>query len=512
MQTNKQLIFTICILWLVFVSITLLLFYIIHNQTYYFVILLFVLGLFFMFLSIASIDSYLKTVHISSSDIVIDELPYQALHAHELVYGQYDKLTSLPNRILFNRILNRALNHAKRHGKILAILVIGIDGFKDILRSVGKQKTDLIIKEVSSRLINILRTNDIIARLDNDEFIILLNDINNVKFAGSVAEKILYSSKEPLKISDQNILITYSIGISIFPNDGDSLESLLGIAESSLYNARTSHGNRYKYHTTKMDSLTREYIELENSLRRAIDKHELVLYFQPQYKLADATIESAEALIRWTHPKYGIMNPSQFIPLAEETDLITIIGEWTLHEACRMNKHWQNLGYKPITIAVNISIKELQKDLCQIVKDAIEINQLNPELIEIEITESEIIKNPELTLSEISKINQLGVHIAIDDFGSGYTSINYLRQFPLHTLKIDQSLVKQVEMNKKDQAITKSIIELGHSLGLNVIAEGVESIEQVIFLARYRCDYVQGYFFSRPLPEHKFIELLTKIK
>lgn len=512
MLKNKKLLTTIVILWLAFIIGIIVDFDIAKSNPYFFITVL--LGLSLIILAVYSLylKYFFKVANLIDNDIDINKLSFDAIKAPKLAYGQYDKLTSLPNRILFNRILIRALNHAKRHNKLLAILVIGIDNFKNLSKQLGKPKSDNLLKVVSSRLISMLRTDDIIARLDNDEFIILLNEISDAKFAGSVAEKILNLSKDTLKLGTQKLHITFSIGISIFPDDGDSLETLLGEAEISLHNAKVADGNRYKYPTTQMNILSREHIELQTALRNAIKNNQLELYFQPQYNLTDATIKRVEALIRWIHPKYGIMHPTQFIPLAIETDLISVIGEWTVNEAFRISKQWQHLGYQPIVMAINVSINQLQKELADIVKHALTAHHLKPEFVEIEITESEIIQDPELTLNELIKIHEMGVKISIDDFGSGYTSINYLRQFPLHTLKIDQSLIKQVENSKKDRAITKSIIELSHSLGLKVIAEGVESIEQVIFLARCHCDYAQGYFFSRPLPEHKLIELLTKSK
>lgn len=509
MPTHRPIKIKIIIFCLVFVLLIGVAYYFTANKPVYFYALLVVIALVYSVILLHKISAYLY-----ENDLLhdLDEHKYSThlKTTPKLAYGHYDKLTSLPNRILFNRILNRAINHAKRHNKLLSIMVVGLDDFKSLSTKLGLEKTDFLLKEVSLRLMNILRTDDIIARLDNDEFIILLNDMNHAKYAGPVAEKILYASKEPFAIGSKKINTTFSIGIAIFPNDGDSLETLLVDAETALYSAKAAGGNRYKYHTAEMDVLSREHIELETALRHAIENKEFVLYFQPQYDLATSTIKSVEALIRWVHPKLGVMSPAQFIPLAEETGLISMISEWTLQEACKANKHWQQLGLAPITMAVNMSVREFGRDLSAFVKKSLLANRLDAEYLEIEITESEIVKEPDLTLSELMTIHEMGVQIAIDDFGSGYTSINYLRQFPLNFLKIDQSLIKQVENNKRDRAITKSIIELSHNLGFKVIAEGVETIEQVIFLSRYNCDYVQGYFFSRPLPEHKLIELLTK--
>lgn len=434
------------------------------------------------------------------------------IHKEHLVrLAHYDNLTGMPNRVFFNEILNKALSHAKRHNKVLAVLFIDLDRFKNINDALGHPIGDRVLKEMGTRFSALLRAGDILARLGGDEFIILLNDIGDAKFAGPVAEKILNACAQPVRIESHEFFITASIGICVYPDDGSSLEDLHKYADMAMYKAKRAGGGNYQFYTKEMNIAAHEHIKLEAALRKAIQNNEFILHYQPQLSLKDGVIKHVEALIRWEHPELGLISPATFIPLAEETGLIMPIGEWALKEACRANKSWQNAGYDPITVAVNISPKQFRhQDVAQIVADALRESNLNAKYLEIEITETAVMDNVEVAINRLKSIDAMGVRISVDDFGTGYTSISYLKQFPVSVLKIDQHFIKGIPHNQNDCAITSAVIALGHNLGLEVVAEGVETAEQLQYLADHNCDLIQGYFLSRPLPESKIVLQFTK--
>ncbi len=434
------------------------------------------------------------------------------IHKEHLVrLAHYDNLTTLPNRVFFNEILNKAINNAKRHNKVLAVLFIDLDRFKNINDALGHPTGDLVLKEIGTRLAAILRTGDILARLGGDEFIILLNDIGHPKFAGPVAEKMLLACAQPVKIESHEFFITASIGICVYPEDGQSLEDLQKNADMAMYKAKRSGGGVFQYYTKEMNEAAHAHIKLEAELRKAIQNKEFVLHYQPQLNLKTGVINRVEALIRWEHPELGMISPANFIPLAEETGLILPIGEWALYEACQTNKQWQQQGYDPITIAVNISPKQFRhQDVAQIVADVLAKTQLSADCLEVEITETAVMDNVDVAIMRLNNISAMGVRISVDDFGTGYTSISYLKQFPVSVLKIDQHFIKGIPHNQNDLAITSAVIALGHNLGLEIVAEGVETAEQMQYLAEHKCDLVQGYFLSRPLPASKIILQFTK--
>lgn len=434
------------------------------------------------------------------------------IHKEHLIrLAHYDNLTALPNRVFFNEILNKAISHAKRHNKILAVLFIDLDRFKNINDALGHPIGDLVLKEMGNRFSSILRAGDILARLGGDEFIVLLNDIGQPEFAGSVAEKILGACSHPVKIDSHEFYITASIGICVFPTDGQSLEDLHKNADMAMYKAKRSGGGIYQFYTQEMDIAAHEHIKLEAALRKAIQNQEFVLHFQPQLNLQTGVIECVEALIRWEHPELGMISPAKFIPLAEETGLILPIGEWTIREACRINKEWQNAGYDPISVAVNISPKQFRhQDIAEIITNVLNDTGLSAKYLEMEITETAVMDDVEIAISRLKTIHAMGVHISIDDFGTGYTSISYLKQFPVNVLKIDQQFIKGIPDSQNDLAITSAVIALGHNLGLKIVAEGVETAEQMQYLTDHHCDLIQGYFISRPLPANKITLQLTK--
>lgn len=433
------------------------------------------------------------------------------IHKEHLVrLAHYDNLTSLPNRVFFNEILNKAIKNAQRNDKTIAVMFVDLDRFKNINDALGHHIGDKVLKEMASRFSSLIRAGDILARLGGDEFIILLNDIGNQKFVMPIAEKILEAAAKPVTIEGHEFFISASIGVSIYPGDGDSLEDLQKNADMAMYKAKKAGGSTVVFYESAMDTAA-EHMKMEAALRRAIQNNEFVLYFQPQMSLKDGKIRHCEALIRWESPEVGMVSPGQFIPLAEETGLIMQIGEWALHEACRINKKWQDEGYDPIAVAVNISPKQFRhQDVAQIVAEALRAHNLDPEYLEVEITETAVMDNVEDAIAKLQSIKDMGVRISVDDFGTGYTSINYLRQYPVSVLKIDQTFIKGLPNDPNDEAITSAVISLGHNLGLNVVAEGVETAEQMKYLTEHECDIIQGYFLSRPLPEAKFMQQLTK--
>lgn len=434
------------------------------------------------------------------------------IHKEHLVrLAHYDNLTALPNRVFFHEILNKAISHAARHQKSLAILFIDLDRFKNINDALGHPTGDIVLKEIASRFVEVLRSGDILARLGGDEFIVLLNDISQPKFVSPVAQKLLETCAVPVKTHSHEFFITASIGICIYPNDGTSLEDLLKNADMAMYKAKRSGGGVYQYFTQEMNLEAHEHIRLEAALRKAIANNEFVLHYQPKLNLNDGKITGVEALIRWDSPEHGMVSPAKFIPLAEETGLIMQIGEWALREACRTCKSWLDEGYDPIVVAVNLSPKQFRhQDIAQLVAQVLQSTQLDAKYLELEITETAVMDNVEAAINRLNDIQQMGVSISVDDFGTGYTSISYLKQFPVKVLKIDQSFIKGIPDSQNDIAITSAVIALAHSLSMKVVAEGVETVEQLQYLADHNCDMIQGYYISRPLPEKKIVLQFTK--
>jgi diguanylate cyclase (GGDEF)-like protein len=420
---------------------------------------------------------------------------------------RFDAVTTLPNHIYFHDALNKAINSARRRNQLLAILTININQFREVNNSLGLIKSNEVLREVGKRFTQVLRTEDIVAKLDGDEFIVLLTDIGQAKFAGKVAEKLLRACHQKLKFDKNELELTASIGISLYPNDGESLEELIKAADNALYTAKHTQdmgfGN-YHFCAKEINVEAREYNVLEKALRNAIENRELMLYYQPKYSIKHGHIAGVETLIRWEHPELGLISPAKFIPIAEESGLIIQIGEWILREACAMNKHWQDAGFEHFTIAVNLSPKQFNSlNFDQTVLHILQETDLNPSYLELEITEKTAMNNTALTERILSALKATGVQLSIDHFGTGHTSITHLKKFPISAVKIDQSFIKGVPNNPNDSAITSAFIGLAHSLGLEVVAEGVETPEQMQYLASLGCDMVQGYYLSHPVPAQK---------
>ncbi|MBF0465960.1 MAG: EAL domain-containing protein [Nitrospirae bacterium] len=423
--------------------------------------------------------------------------------------AHFDSLTDLPNRTLFYDRLSHTLGHSRRYNQMFALLFIDLDGFKHINDTLGHDMGDLLLKQTAKKLPNCVRDTDTVAHVGGDEFVIILPFIKKVQDAAFVAEKIIETLSEPFLLDGHDCFVGASIGISIYPSDGDDIDTLLKNSDIAMYQAKERGRSNYQFFNTEMNSRALRRLKLENNLRKALERNEFVLYYQPKINLTTGKVCAAEALIRWLNPKHGIISPVEFIPLAEETGLIIPIGEWVLRTACKESIAWQRAGYPPIVIAVNLSVKQFRaENLIKTIEDILEETQLSPELLELELTESIVMEDAEKAIKVLRNVRDKGIHVAIDDFGMGYSSLSYLKRFPICRLKIDRSFVRDITTDPDDEAISTAIIAMSHSLKLDVTAEGVETYEQLEFLRALKCDEAQGYLFSQPLPSKEFLEFL----
>jgi diguanylate cyclase (GGDEF)-like protein/PAS domain S-box-containing protein len=423
----------------------------------------------------------------------------------------HDALTGLPNRLLFNDRLSVAVAQAHRQGYRLAIFFLDVDRFKVINDSLGHSLGDRLLQGVARRLQSSVREGDTVARLGGDEFILLLPALNRTEDVAKVAEKILDSLKLPFRLEGRELYVTASMGISLYPDDGGDAETLIKNADTAMYRAKEQGRDNYQLYTPAMNATAVERLALENSLRKALARDELELVYQPLLDLGTGRVHGVEALLRWRHPERGLLLPSEFIPLAEVTGLILPIGPWVLRTACGRARVWQDLGHPHLTVAVNLSARQFQQpDLVAQVKRALEETGLAPRCLDLEITETNAMSNAEATIHTLRELKTLGVRISIDDFGIGYSSLSYLKRLPIDTLKIDQSFVRDITSDPDDAAIATAVIALAHTLKLRVVAEGVETQEQLAFLAARHCDRMQGYLFSRPLPSQECGEFLGR--
>jgi len=418
-------------------------------------------------------------------------------------------LTNLPNRTLFNDRLALVLAHAHRSQEKLAVMFFDVDRFNTINETLGHATGDQLLQGVAQRLTSCLRESDTVARMGGDEFMLLLPGITQGEDAGRIAQKILEALKPSFNFHGHELYITASLGIALFPEDGEDTQALLKNANTALHRAKEQGRNNYQFYTPAMNATALERLALENSLRGALERGEFMIYYQPQVDLHTGQIVGMEALVRWQHPELGLISPMNFIPLAEETDLIVPLSEWVLRSACAQNKAWQTAGFPPLRVTVNLSARHFRhKDLVRTVDRLLRETGLDPNYLELELTESIVMENAETTVTTLRQLKEMGVHLSIDDFGTGYSSLSYLKRFPIDTLKIDQSFVQNVPADSDDAAITTAIIAMARNLKLKVIAEGVETKEQLCFLRSYQCDEVQGYLFSRPVSAGTFAQML----
>jgi len=425
--------------------------------------------------------------------------------------ANHDALTSLPNRAMFSEVLKLALRNARRYNGTFAVLFIDLDRFKIINDTLGHEVGDKLLQEMGTRLSQTVRTSDVVARLGGDEFVVLVREVSEPKQVEAIARKILSVLIEPMFIREQECRVTASIGICMYPADAQDEQSLMKNADIAMYRAKEEGKNTYKYYSEETNVHSFERMALETSLRQGLERKEFFLHYQPKLGLQSGQISGVEALVRWQHPELGMVPPAQFIPLGEETGLIVPIGKWVLNTACAQNVAWQREGLPPLRMAVNLSARQFaDEDLLKHIAGALEQSGMKPELLEMELTESMVMQNAERADKVLAAIKQLGVRLAIDDFGVGYSSLANLKRFPIDTLKVDRSFIRDIPRDSEDKAITRAIIAMGKSLNLTVVAEGVETLEQETFLREHGCDETQGYYFSKPVAGDQFAELLRR--
>ncbi len=419
--------------------------------------------------------------------------------------AHYDLLTDLPNRTTFRDRLSVALAQAGRNRKMLAVLFVDLDRFKTIVDTLGHTMGDQLLRGVAERLQASLEEGDTLARLGGDEFVILLPQINRADRAVRVAQRVIDAIKPPFHFGNNELHVTMSIGITLYPYDGEDADTLLRNADTALYRAKEQGRNNYQLYTPAMNSRAFERLALENSLRKGVERKEFLIHYQPQMDIRQSSIVGTEALLRWQHPDLGIVYPDEFVGIAEEIGLITQLGDWVLRTACAQNKAWQKAGLPPMSVAVNISARQFQTPgLADVVARILKETGLDPRWLELEITEGAVMQNADYTNVVLRHLKEMGVRVALDDFGTGYSSLSYLKKFPIQTLKIDQSFVRDMTTDPSAAAIANTVIVLAHSLKLSVVAEGVETKEQENLLRANQCDIIQGYHLTNPLPAQAF--------
>jgi diguanylate cyclase (GGDEF)-like protein len=433
---------------------------------------------------------------------ILGTIDYQACH---------DSLTGLPNRKMFSNLLSNSLVKASRRQGKLAVMFLDLDRFNKINDILGHVVGDQLLKATAQRLTSCFRQNNTIARWGGDEFTILLPYINNTEYAAKLAQKVLDVLKPPFIIENHYLHITCSIGIAVYPLSGEDGDTLLKNADIALYNVKRNGRNNYNFYSPTIHNQDSESLILENRLHHAWNRGEIILYYQPRVNIITKKITGIEALVRWQSPELGLISPSKFIPIAEETGLILPLGEWILYTACQQVKTWLDQGITPIKVAVNLSARQFQQpNLVQMVSQVLSETKLNPEFLELEITETIAMENINFTKEKLNQLSKMGIHISMDDFGTGYSSLSYLKKFSLHSLKIDRSFITDITTDSCDVAIASAIVALGKGLNINVVAEGVETQAQLECLRQLGCTEIQGYFFSPPLPTKDTIKLLKE--
>jgi len=423
----------------------------------------------------------------------------------------HDALTGLPNRSMSSQLLNHAIQSAQRHKRQLAVFFIDLDRFKTINDSLGHEAGDQLLQEIARRFRQSLRAVDVVARLGGDEFIILIEEVGDLTQVANVAHKILTTAIKPMVLLGEECRVTASIGISIYPRDGEDEQSLMKNADMAMYFSKEEGRNNYQFYSKDIQSQSKERFSIETNLRLALERKEFSLEYQARLDFKTGTITGVEALLRWNNPYLGSVTPTQFIPVAEETGLILPIGRWVMKTACAQNIAWQRQGLPAICMAVNLSLRQLMDDnLLEDIKATLKESGMAPNLLELEITESMVMNNPTRLIAVLTKIKELGLRLAIDDFGTAYSSLAQIKHFPIDTLKVDRSFIRNLPQDYEDKAITEAIISMGKTLSLTVVAEGVETKEQEDFLREQVCDEMQGFYFSKPIAPDQFADLLRK--
>ncbi len=425
----------------------------------------------------------------------------------------HDALTDLPNQVLFKDRLKQAIALSRRNDQLQAVLLLNLDRFKTINDSLGYTAGDRLLQSVAQRLTSCVRESDTVARFGGDEFAILLTQIPRAQDAANVARAIKQTLDQAFLFEDQEIFVSSSIGISLYPQDGRDTGGLLKTAGVALDRAKAQGGNLFQFYTAGGTTRALKQLVLESNLRTGLERNEFIVQYQPQVDVRGFHLVGMEALVRWQHPSLGLLYPNEFVPLAEDNGLIIALGEWVMRTACAQSMSWQDAGLTPLTLSVNFSARQFQRptfitDVARILKDT----NLDPRWLELELTESSIMKDPEEAIEKLHELKLMGIKVAVDDFGTGYSSLNYLKRFPIDTLKIDKSFVSDVCKDPHDTAIVRAVIQLGHALDLTVIAEGVETKEQLQYLSALECDVLQGFLFSKALSASAFEELLVEQK
>lgn len=446
--------------------------------------------------------------------VVQDISAHKAFEDQLIRMAYYDHLTGLPNRRLFHDRLNQAVAHAERNAKLTAIFFLDLDRFKTVNDTFGHEFGDLLLASVADRLASIVRKYDTLARMGGDEFTVLL-EISNIGEAEAIARKITESFAQPFTIGGQELFISTSIGITVYPLDASDIDTLIKNADTAMYHAKHEGRNNYQLYAKQMDAPAAGMVHMENTLRKAIARDQLRLYYQPQVLVhrkphadrTDIEIVGVEALLRWEHPEHGLIQPERFIPLAEESGLIIPIGEWALRTACAQNEFWQATGLDSISIAVNLSPRQLHHPkLASQIEQLLDATGHDASHLEIEITESMMLHSSEKVVGTLRALKQMGVRIAIDDFGTGHSSLSHLQHLPIDTVKIDRTFIRNITSNPNDAAITQAVIDMARNMGLRIVAEGVETREQLMFLQELHCSVMQGYFFSKPVAADEFVK------